>query len=834
MSEFKARMADAGVALEQMGSRAKKAGGDAQSSMSKLAQSARDNGDAWRTAGSALMVFGGAITGIGAAALKTGIEYNTLQQTTRAALTTLTGSAEAANAQMDKLDEFARTSPFAKQTFIQAQQQMMAFGIETNKVIPYLDSVQNAVAAMGGSNQQISEITYIMSQISAASKITATDLMQFGQRGIDAATLIGSQMGMTGSEIREAITAGTLDAQTALDALAAGMQERFGGAADNVKDTFEGAIDRVKAAWRDFASTLATPLVNPEGGGLLVDWLNNLADAARRFQEMPKWAQTAIGGFTGLVGVVSLLAGGAMIAVPKMVELYDAVGRLGPAGVKAQGAVKKLAGTLGRLAPAATVLAVATVASGIAQWGAAASVSKVDIDDLAASLRDAADGADIAGTALADLFESRTAMSWLPWVTEVETAEDAIARFGASAREALSQSFWERVDRWTGMGADMAKFKEQVGQLDQALADLAANGSADLAAEMFERFAQAAIEQGVELETLKEFFPEYQAALDALEIDEATAEQQALTGALDGTSEAIQNQVRNLWDLTKAHQEAADALLNERDAQRRYEESLDAATAALEENGETLDITTEAGRRNQDALDEIADAGWDAINMMRENGATQGQLQAKMKTTRTDFVNMAEAMGMSTAEAEALADQLGLIPSQVKTDIWVNTADATRAVQNWLNTNTGKRITVWVDAKTGAQTAFRTQGYHLGPVGMATGGPVFGPGTETSDSIAALLSHNEHVLSAREVKGLGGHGAVERLRFAARTGQAPRFAEGGSPWSRPIVNVAAPAQGGGVNFNGPVYTADPDELMRTAERRQRDAQAVYSLAIRGA
>src|SRR5690606_34818095 len=99
--------------------------------------------------------------------IKTGVEYNTLQQTSRAALTTLLGGAEAASAQMDKLDAFARTSPFAKTTFITAQQQMLAFGIEAQKVVPYLDAIGEAVAAAGGSNQQLGEIAFIMAQISS-------------------------------------------------------------------------------------------------------------------------------------------------------------------------------------------------------------------------------------------------------------------------------------------------------------------------------------------------------------------------------------------------------------------------------------------------------------------------------------------------------------------------------------------------------------------------------------------------------------------------------------------------------------------------------------------
>lgn len=62
----------------------------------------------------------------------------------------------------------------------------------------------------------------------------------------------------------------------------------------------------------------------------------------------------------------------------------------------------------------------------------------------------------------------------------------------------------------------------------------------------------------------------------------------------------------------------------------------------------------------------------------------------------------------------------------------------------------------------------------------ATGGSVFGAGTETSDSIPALLSNNEHVWTAKEVRGAGGHGAVERLRAQAATGTLPAFAAGGA------------------------------------------------------
>lgn len=56
------------------------------------------------------------------------------------------------------------------------------------------------------------------------------------------------------------------------------------------------------------------------------------------------------------------------------------------------------------------------------------------------------------------------------------------------------------------------------------------------------------------------------------------------------------------------------------------------------------------------------------------------------------------------------------------------------------------------------------------PVARATGGPVWGAGTATSDSIPARLSNGEHVWTAAEVNAAGGHEKVKSLRAEALAG----------------------------------------------------------------
>lgn len=242
-------------------------------------------GSATRAMATAAVGVATATVAIGTAALRVGLDYNRMQQSSRAALLTLLGSAEAVNEQMAKLDEFARQSPFGKDIFIRGQQQLIAFGVEVERVIPALDAMQNAVAASGGSGQQLSELISIFAKISAAGKLTAQDFIEFGNRGIDAASLIGRALGTTGAEVRAMVTAGTLDVNAALDALVQGTLDRFGGATDLIKQQSDGARDRVKAAFRDVGSIIAAPFIDPQGGGRAVVWANLLADALRDLEQ---------------------------------------------------------------------------------------------------------------------------------------------------------------------------------------------------------------------------------------------------------------------------------------------------------------------------------------------------------------------------------------------------------------------------------------------------------------------------------------------------------------------------------------------------------------------
>src|SRR5579871_4370204 len=325
----------------QIASAATDAGNQASKSLSSTITSGL--GSAAKAVGNAIStgftVAAGATAAFGGAVLASGKSYNVLMQTSNAAFKTILGSADAANKMMSDLSAFASKSPFPRQAFIEATQQMLAFGIQTQKVIPYLGAVQDAVAAAGGSATDLSQITTIMSQISSAGKITGTDLMQFGQHGINAADLIGKAMGKTGAQIKDEITAGTLDANDALDALAAGMEATYGGAADLVKQTWSGATDRIKGAMRDIGSAIMEPFISKGGGGLALEWANKFADLLRAVEPL-------------ITPIVNLLVDKLQPAFAHISGWLDsAINAVKGFGGEGAGAISGLVSSIGGLAP---------------------------------------------------------------------------------------------------------------------------------------------------------------------------------------------------------------------------------------------------------------------------------------------------------------------------------------------------------------------------------------------------------------------------------------------------------------------------------------------------
>lgn len=606
------------------------------------AQAAKEKLDAYQKLSGGLMVVGGAMTALTASVIKSGVAYNTLQQTSRAALTTLLGSAEAANAQMDKLDAFARTSPFSKAVFIDAQQQLLGFGMAADRVVPTLDAIQNAVAATGGSNQDIAELTRIIAQLAGGVKISAETFNQFGTRGVDAAGIIGEAMGKTGAQIREEVTAGTLDADQAIQALTDGMQQRFAGAAAGVKDTFDGAMDRVKAAWRDLSADLTRPLVGPSGGGLFVDLLNRVADVMRSFQALPEPVKLAGGAIFALVGITALASGAFIAAVPKVAAYKAAIEALGTGAQRTSRLIGALAKGVGF---AAALFALAKGAEAAAKaMGQLGDGAKTANDTMALLLRRDFDG----------MFDGI--------VPSIEGITDALDVLHSSDPGDAFNRWGADLFAFTGLTSDVGEARKQFAMLGGALAELVNTGKADRAAELFDEIRARAEEQGYSVEQLNEIMPQYQDALTG-----AANEADLAAESVDGANMSLEAMEQEADAAAKALDAAADALdgvadsaLAMGDAQDKALSAINSLKDAADAEKVALDGTNDASIRFRDSLRNVEEAHRDSAQAILQNGGTLEDARAEWDKGREAVLEMLEAKGLDAAEAEVWADaQLG-------------------------------------------------------------------------------------------------------------------------------------------------------------------------------
>lgn len=510
VSQFVAGMKQSSKAADEVAKSAEAIGpksDKASTALGKLEAHAQKNAKAYRVAGGALLAFGAGTVALGAAALKTGIAYNTLQQTSRAALTTLLGSAKAANVQMDALDDFARNSPFSKEVFIKAQQQLLGFGVAAKDVVPALDAVQNAVAAFGGSSEDISPVVDVLARVQSQGRLSGDALERLGYYGVDAASIIGEQMGLTGAQIKDmASKPGGIPVEQVWDPLVNGLQEKFGGAADNVKNTFAGSIDRVRAAWRDFSGELAAPIVNPRGGGFGIDVLNGLADMMRGFQDLPGPVKTAITVLTGATGATALAAGGFLLLAPRIAETRAALATMGPG---TQAAI----GGLGKLGKVAGALIITLAALKVASEIGPQSESVAKTTKFSSALLDVAEGGKSASRQLERLAQIEGAR---PLFTQSSSSVHGLA----DAIDALDMNGLEKgvisVTSVFGLFDTKASNSAKVvGEVDTALTGLVTSGSLEEAATGFEYFAAQAAKSGLSTSEAKKMLPGYTEALAA-------------------------------------------------------------------------------------------------------------------------------------------------------------------------------------------------------------------------------------------------------------------------------------------------------------------------------
>lgn len=157
------------------------------------------------------------------------------------------------------------------------------------------------------------------------------------------------------------------------------------------------------------------------------------------------------------------------------------------------------------------------------------------------------------------------------------------------------------------------------------------------------------------------------------------------------------------------------------------------------------------------------------VELYRRQGAATGQAWAEeidaLENPKVGVDTTEATSYLSLLQNDANALNAPTITVGVKTDEALAKINAVKAALGSLPASA--TVTEKLRA---AGAAYRTH---------ATGGAIVGAGTGTSDSIPALLSNGEHVLTADDVQKAGGQTGVYRMRSAIQAGML-RFASGGA------------------------------------------------------
>ena len=509
-----------------------------------------------------------------------------------------------------------------------------------------------------------------------------------------------SDLGITGIRESDAILRLSASGDILTDSLKMGNDEFAKGNAlqEEAAKRYQTAESKLKIASNQIKDTAI------DLGGLLAPAVAGAVDVfgdfIEKIGELPDPVLKAGGAIAAIGGGLTLIAGGALLVIPRIAETAAAINTLKTAASTSTGFVGKLGNNLGKIkgiamGAAAGLGAVAVAAGPLNDWGASAVEASGDTADalqlLSGQISQSKIDAETLNTAFADLVYPT----------------DEVGEFGNAVKEVMDPNGWGIASdvltdfaRVATLGlVDMTSTTEEArarfAQLGEQLGTLHSTDAA-AASEGFAQMIQQTDGSKESISNLLDLMPAYKqeltdtanqwgantdnTTLAKIALGEITGPAGEAANAVDGVGGAAGDAAGNLREMFDGLVALGLANLSEREAMRQYEESIDAVSESIKENGKSLDITSEKGRANQEVLDGIARDGISAADAMIEHGRSQEEVQGQLQRTYDDLVAAGKQFTGSGEKAKKMARDILEIPDGVSVESWMD--DAARKEAN--------------------------------------------------------------------------------------------------------------------------------------------------------
>ena len=161
------------------------------------------------------------------------------------AFNTMLGSKEKANALMGQLVELAATTPFDLKGVASGAKQLLAYGLEAEKVTDTMRRLGDIAAGLG---LQIGDLAWLYGTTLTQGRMYTEDLNQFTGRGIPMIAELAKQFGVAESEVKQLVTDGKVGFPQVEQAIKNLTDEggKFGGLMEAQSHTIVGQISNIK------------------------------------------------------------------------------------------------------------------------------------------------------------------------------------------------------------------------------------------------------------------------------------------------------------------------------------------------------------------------------------------------------------------------------------------------------------------------------------------------------------------------------------------------------------------------------------------------------------
>lgn len=237
-------------------------------------------------------------------------------QTTATSFEVLLGSQQKSADMLDKINAYAKVSPYDRMGTQNAAKTMLGFGVSAETVVSDLKMLGDVA---GGDNQRLQQLALVFGQISAAGKLQGQDLLQLINAGYNPLLDIAEMTGQTMSEVRDQMSKGAVSVDMVRKAFIRATSEggRYYGMIDKLAESPAGKFGEMKdtaleamLSLYNVIQPLIVPVFETLTGTLnaLIPVINAIAGAANWVFNLFKSGNPIILSLTAGIGVLTAAA----------------------------------------------------------------------------------------------------------------------------------------------------------------------------------------------------------------------------------------------------------------------------------------------------------------------------------------------------------------------------------------------------------------------------------------------------------------------------------------------------------------------------------------------